>query len=105
MMENGENMPNSPFVHLSSSITWRDIYLEMVQTLTAQGKDVCSENYFHRIRKREFSHVKIPKVSVIYFVCKRCKCKICIHVFKRLNLYQLIAVCMSISVSLGKPNG
>lgn len=67
VIENGENMPNSRFVHLSSSITWRDIYLEMVQTLTSQGKEVCSENYFHQIRKREFSHVKIPKVRAIYF--------------------------------------
>jgi hypothetical protein len=66
-MENGENMPNNRFVHLSSSITWRDIYSEMVQTLTAQGKEVCSENYFNQIRKREFSHVKIPKVSAMYF--------------------------------------
>ena len=67
VMENGENMPNNRFVHLSSSITWRDIYSEMVQTLTAQGKEVCSENYFNQIRKREFSHVKIPKVSAMYF--------------------------------------
>ena len=68
MMDNGENMPNSRFVHLSSSITWRDIYLEMAQTLTAQGKHVCSENYFHKIRKRDFSHVKIPKVSVLAYI-------------------------------------
>lgn len=62
--ENGENMPNSASVHLSSSNTWRDIYEEMVEILTSQGQEYCSENHFRQIRKREFSHVKIPKVNM-----------------------------------------
>lgn len=40
VMENRENMANSRFVRLSSSIAWRDIYLEMVETLAAQGKSL-----------------------------------------------------------------
>ena len=59
--ENGENMLNSRFVHLSSSITWRDIYLEMVQTLTAQGKEFCSENCFRQFRKRGTAMLKFQK--------------------------------------------
>ena len=63
--ENGENMPNSADVHLSSSITWRDVYEEMVDTLQYQGQECCSMNHFRQIRKQEFSHVKIPKVCLI----------------------------------------
>lgn len=62
--ENGENMPNSAYVHLSSSNTWKDIYEEMKVTLESQGQESCCESHFRLIRKREFSNVKIPKVCL-----------------------------------------
>jgi len=66
--EQCDYMPNTTNWHLSSNTKKSDVYQDMCRAMEAKGMSVCSNATFTKVWNTHFSHVKIPKVNLKYYV-------------------------------------
>ena len=65
----GDRMPMCKELHLPSCLTKVDVYDLARDDLTQGGLSCCSASQMYELWKREFPHVKIPKVRICLWVC------------------------------------
>ena len=59
-------MPMCKELHLPSCLTKVDVYDLARDDLTQGGLSCCSASQMYELWKREFPHVKIPKVRIVF---------------------------------------
>ncbi len=88
----GDRMPTDGSIHLPSCMTKSDVFDLARHDLSSGGLVVCSRSSFFQLWRRDFQHVKIPPVSILYCItiCMSAFCRVpctCTYSYAQCLLY------------------